>query len=220
MARKYPHHKVWLNGEVVDPDRANVSVFTSTAMRGANVYEGIRSYWSEAQCNLFVWKLDLHIRRHFQNMRIMRMTPPYTVEQYKAAVIEWARSNGFREDVHCRLVTYFGDGGPGDVKQYKPEESCETSEDREVLARWFAMREAAETRFFAREAQEFSANARERMLRVDAGKINTPEIVERLRTLSPEVVAVYLNAFSEMNEVDWPNLKAMLKSDPRLQLGG
>jgi len=122
MARKYPHHKVWLNGEVVDPDRANVSVFTSTAMRGANVYEGIRSYWSEAQRNLFVWKLDLHIRRHFQNMRIMRMTPPYTVEQYKAAVVEWARSNGFREDVHCRLVTYFGDGGPGDVKQYKPED--------------------------------------------------------------------------------------------------
>src|SRR3989442_1039583 len=76
-------------------------------------------------------------------------------------------------------------------KQYKPEESCETSEDREVLARWFAMREAAETRFFAREAQEFSANAREHILRVDAGKINTPEIVERLRTLSPEVVAVF-----------------------------
>ena len=35
-----------------------------------------------------------------------------------------------------------------------------------------------------------------------------------------EVVAIYLNAFSEMNEVDWPNLQAMLKSDPRLQLGG
>jgi hypothetical protein len=37
---------------------------------------------------------------------------------------------------------------------------------------------------------------------------------------SPEVVAVYLNAFSEMNEVDWPNLQEMLKSDSRLQLGG
>ena len=36
----------------------------------------------------------------------------------------------------------------------------------------------------------------------------------------PEVVAVYLNAFSEMNEVDWPNLKSMLESDKRLQLGG
>jgi hypothetical protein len=36
----------------------------------------------------------------------------------------------------------------------------------------------------------------------------------------PEVVAVYLHAFSEMNTVDWPDLKTMLESDPRLQLGG
>ena len=36
----------------------------------------------------------------------------------------------------------------------------------------------------------------------------------------PEVVAVYLHAFSEMNKVGWPILKTMLESDPRLQLGG
>jgi hypothetical protein len=36
----------------------------------------------------------------------------------------------------------------------------------------------------------------------------------------PEVVAVYLHAFNEMNEVEWPSLKTMLESDPRLQLGG
>ncbi len=36
----------------------------------------------------------------------------------------------------------------------------------------------------------------------------------------PEVVAVYLNAFDEMNEVKWPNLDAMLAGDKRLQLGG
>lgn len=36
----------------------------------------------------------------------------------------------------------------------------------------------------------------------------------------PEVVAVYLNAFNDMNEVEWPNLKAMLTTDQRLQLGG
>ena len=35
-----------------------------------------------------------------------------------------------------------------------------------------------------------------------------------------EVVAVYLNAFNEINEVDWPNLKKMLETDSRLQLGG
>ena len=36
----------------------------------------------------------------------------------------------------------------------------------------------------------------------------------------PEVVVVYLQAFNEMNEVEWPSLKTMLESDARLQLRG
>jgi hypothetical protein len=34
-----------------------------------------------------------------------------------------------------------------------------------------------------------------------------------------EVVAVYLNAFTEMNEVNWPTLDKMLETDQRLQVG-
>jgi hypothetical protein len=34
-----------------------------------------------------------------------------------------------------------------------------------------------------------------------------------------EVAAVYLHAFQEMNEVNWPNLKTMLETDKRLELG-
>lgn len=35
----------------------------------------------------------------------------------------------------------------------------------------------------------------------------------------PEAVAVYLNAFNDMNQANWANLKSMLESDTRLQLG-
>ncbi len=35
----------------------------------------------------------------------------------------------------------------------------------------------------------------------------------------PEAVSVYLHAFQGMNGVNWPVLKSMLESDPRLQLG-
>jgi len=35
-----------------------------------------------------------------------------------------------------------------------------------------------------------------------------------------ETVAVYLNAFNDMNAANWPNLKTALESDSRLQLGG
>lgn len=35
----------------------------------------------------------------------------------------------------------------------------------------------------------------------------------------PEAAAIYLNAFNDMNEANWANLKNILESDPRLQLG-
>ena len=34
-----------------------------------------------------------------------------------------------------------------------------------------------------------------------------------------ESVSVYLNAFNDMNQANWANLKALLESDTRLQLG-
>jgi hypothetical protein len=46
-----------------------------------------------------------------------------------------------------------------------------------------------------------------------------PAVATLLAKYPPEVVAVYLNAFNEMNETSWANLKAMLESDLRLQLG-
>jgi len=45
--------------------------------------------------------------------------------------------------------------------------------------------------------------------------------VEKLLGKYPaEEVAVYLNAFYTMNDVRWPNLESMLKTEPRLQFGG
>lgn len=54
--------------------------------------------------------------------------------------------------------------------------------------------------------------------KVDDAKLKSA--VELILSKYPhEVVAVYLNAFNDMNEANWPNLKALLESDARLQLG-
>lgn len=115
-------YKVWLNGKVVRPEEASVSVFTQTAMRGANVYEGIRCYWDADARQLNVWKLDQHIDRLFQSMKIMRMETQFTKEGLKQGVLDWVRANEFREDVHFRLVVYLGDGGSGGVRAFKADE--------------------------------------------------------------------------------------------------
>jgi hypothetical protein len=53
---------------------------------------------------------------------------------------------------------------------------------------------------------------------VEDAKLKTA--VDTLLAKHPaEVVAVYLNAFNAMNEANWPNLKTLLESDSRLQLG-
>ena len=53
---------------------------------------------------------------------------------------------------------------------------------------------------------------------VDDAKLKTA--VETLVNKYPhEAVAVYLNAFNDMNQANWPNLKTILESDTRLQLG-
>ena len=54
---------------------------------------------------------------------------------------------------------------------------------------------------------------------VDDAKLKTA-IEGLLAKHKPEAVAVYLNAFNDMNEATWPNLKVLLESDSRLQLGG
>ncbi|HZT22262.1 MAG TPA: hypothetical protein VFB55_05085 [Verrucomicrobiae bacterium] len=54
---------------------------------------------------------------------------------------------------------------------------------------------------------------------VDDAKLKSA--VEGLLAKYPaEVAAVYLNAFQEMNQTHWPNLKTMLETDARLQVGG
>ena len=47
-----------------------------------------------------------------------------------------------------------------------------------------------------------------------------PAIDALLAKYPQEAVAVYLHAFNDMNEANWPNLKTMLEADQRLQLGG
>ena len=46
-----------------------------------------------------------------------------------------------------------------------------------------------------------------------------PAVEQLLAKYPHEVVSVYLNAFNDLNGAGWTNLRTMLESDTRLQLG-
>src|SRR5215207_11652206 len=64
-----PTPKIWMNGELVDWDKAQVHVLTHTLHYGTGVFEGIRAY--ETSQGPAVFRLTDHIQRLFRSAHIM-----------------------------------------------------------------------------------------------------------------------------------------------------
>ena len=64
--------KIWMDGEFVDWDDANVHVLTHTLHYGLGAFEGIRCY-QRADGRSQVFRLRDHIRRLYESARLMTM---------------------------------------------------------------------------------------------------------------------------------------------------
>ena len=109
----------WLDGKLVPWEQATLHIATECVLRGENVFEGERAYWSEAEQDLFVFRHAEHIARLRQGARIMRMTIPYTDAEIETACMSLIRACNYRGNVHFRPVAYFAEG---ELTDYLPEE--------------------------------------------------------------------------------------------------
>ena len=109
MSQQRPQF-VWMDGDYVPWADAKIHISTDTALRGANVFEGLRAYYSADQAQLFLFRLEEHFDRLWNSMKVMRMTPPYSKADLTAACTGVLAKNAYREDLHLRVVTYFGEG--------------------------------------------------------------------------------------------------------------
>ena len=98
--------KVYLNGALVGPDDARISVFDHGLLYGDGVFEGIRAYHGR------VFKLREHIKRLFDSARAIDLAMPWSKEDVLAAVVDTCRANGVR-DGYIRLVVTRGVGTLG-----------------------------------------------------------------------------------------------------------
>lgn len=101
---------IWMDGSMVPWADAKIHVDSDGVLKGENVFEGLRAYWSKEQEQLFVFRVDDHLRRLRQSASIMRMVIPYTDTELSEAVVSTLRANNLREHAHVRLVSYFGKG--------------------------------------------------------------------------------------------------------------
>jgi len=85
---------IWMDGELVAYERANVHVLTPTLHYGTGVFEGIRCY--ETKRGPAVFRLHDHIKRFMDSIQVVGIQDfPYTMDQLIRAVHQTIHANGF-----------------------------------------------------------------------------------------------------------------------------
>jgi branched-chain amino acid aminotransferase len=110
MPTLIPTPKIWMNGTLVDWDKAQVHVLTHTLHYGTGVFEGIRAY--ETSDGPAVFRLTEHVERLFRSAKILGMEIPYTVDEIIQATKDTVRSTGL-PGCYVRPIAYYGYGEMG-----------------------------------------------------------------------------------------------------------
>lgn len=100
---------VWVNGALVDFEKATVHFLTAGLHYGVAVYEGIRCYETDAGPAIF--RLDEHIDRLLASARVLGFRElPFSKAELTSAAKQTAQANGFA-DCYIRPLIYLAEGG-------------------------------------------------------------------------------------------------------------
>lgn len=102
---------IWMDGELVEFEKATVHFLTSSLHYGLGVFEGIRCY--DTPKGPAVFRLKEHARRLIDSVRVLDMPElPYTAEQVSDAILQTVKANEFAE-CYIRPLVYLTEGGMG-----------------------------------------------------------------------------------------------------------
>lgn len=106
-----PTEKIWIDGELVDWDQANIHVLTHSLHYGSGVFEGIRAYPTSA--GVAVFRLTDHINRLFASASVFLIDVPFDVAELVQASKDVVRVNGLDDGCYIRPIVFLGYGEMG-----------------------------------------------------------------------------------------------------------
>ncbi|MDA8653481.1 branched-chain amino acid transaminase [Candidatus Actinomarina sp.] len=108
---------IWLDGELVDWDNANVSVMTHTLHYGTGVFEGMRA--RDTDKGTSVQFLDDHVDRLYRSAEAYNLEIPFNKNVISNAIKEIVKVNNLKS-AYIRPLVFFGDGEMGILPQNIP----------------------------------------------------------------------------------------------------
>ena len=101
---------VWMNGRLVEFEKATVHVMAHALHYGSGLFEGIRCY--ETPDGAAIFRLEEHLKRLENSCKVYRMDIPYTREQLTQACFDAIRGNQL-EECYIRPIVFRGFGTVG-----------------------------------------------------------------------------------------------------------
>lgn len=108
---------IWLDGEFVPWDEAQVHVLTHALHYGTGVFEGIRCY--DTSVGPAVFRHPEHVERLFASAKLYYLHVPFSREEIRQATLELIAKNEQRE-CYIRPLVFRGDGEMGLFAQGSP----------------------------------------------------------------------------------------------------
>jgi len=102
--------KIWMDGEFVNWDDANIHILTHTLHYGCGVFEGIRAYQTDRGAAVF--RLRDHIERLFNSAKIFMIDIPFSADELIEATRELVAVNNL-DSCYIRPIAYLGYGEMG-----------------------------------------------------------------------------------------------------------
>lgn len=102
---------IWMNGELVPFADAKVHVLSHTLHYGLGAFEGIRAY-EQPDGRAGVWRLDEHVQRLTDSMKMARLPLAWSHEQIVEACLQVLVANRFSE-AYVRPLAFVGMGALG-----------------------------------------------------------------------------------------------------------
>ena len=105
-----PSELIWMNGEFVPWDEAQVHVLTHALHYGTSVFEGVRCY--DTEIGPAVFRNQDHVDRLFKSSELYYMPVPYEREELRQATLETVARNNLRS-CYIRPLVFRGYGTMG-----------------------------------------------------------------------------------------------------------
>ncbi|MBI4666758.1 MAG: branched-chain amino acid transaminase [Nitrospinae bacterium] len=110
MSQAPRSEKIWLDGNFVEWDKAQVHVLTHTLHYGFGVFEGIRCY--DTPKGPAIFRLEDHTKRLFTSAKIIGVDIPFSQQAINEAIKETVRVNKLKSG-YIRPLVFLGDDKRG-----------------------------------------------------------------------------------------------------------